>query len=77
MDGMDPALLMAVLPAQDGDRNPGIHEYRINEPVEINFRGTSICSSTMRGTTDWMKPSTAQNWRGTSTSLYRITVKQG
>ena len=38
MDGMDPALLMAVLPAQDGDRNPGIHEYRINEPVEINFQ---------------------------------------
>ena len=38
MDGMDPALLVAVLPAQDGDRNPGIHENRINEPVEINFQ---------------------------------------
>ena len=37
MDGMDPALLVAVLPAQDGDRNPGIHEYRINEPVKINL----------------------------------------
>ena len=39
VDGMDPAFFMAVLPAQDGDGNPGIHENGVNEPVEVNLQG--------------------------------------
>lgn len=38
VDGMNPAFLMAILPAQDGDGNPGVHENRIDEPVEINLQ---------------------------------------
>ena len=37
MDGMNPAFFMTVFPSQDGDRNPGVHEDRVNEPVEVNL----------------------------------------
>ena len=38
MDGMDPALLVPVFPAKDGDRYPGVHEYGVHQPVEVNFQ---------------------------------------
>ena len=36
MNGMYPAFLMAILPSEDGDGNPGVHEDRVDEPVEVD-----------------------------------------
>ena len=35
---MDPALLVPVFPSKDGHRNPGVHEYGVYQPVEVNLQ---------------------------------------
>ena len=37
VDGMNPALFMPVFPSEDGHRNPGVHEDRVDQPVEVNL----------------------------------------
>lgn len=39
MNGMYPAFLMAILPSEDGDGDPGVHKDGIDEPVEVDLPG--------------------------------------
>ena len=39
MNGMYPAFLMAILPSEDGDGDPGVHKDRVDEPVEVDLPG--------------------------------------
>ena len=39
VNGMYPAFLMAILPSEDGDGDPGVHKDRIDEPVEVDLPG--------------------------------------
>lgn len=34
----EPILFMSVLPSKECDRNPGVHEDRVDQPVKINLR---------------------------------------
>ena len=38
MNGMNPSFFMSVLPSKECDRNPGVHEDRVDQPVKINLR---------------------------------------
>lgn len=37
VNGMYPAFLMAILPSEDGDGDPGVHEDGVDEPVEVDL----------------------------------------
>ena len=37
VNGVYPALLMAILPSEDGDGDPGVHKDRVDEPVEVDL----------------------------------------
>lgn len=39
MNGMYPAFLMAILPSEDGDGDPGVHKDRVDEPIEVDLPG--------------------------------------